>query len=58
MSQRAFSEKQLYEYSCPLLSYASDSQQSLLHGPLVVREISSCGPPIPVQVNILSFAEH
>jgi hypothetical protein len=36
--------------------YISDSQ-SLLRGPLVVREISSSGPPIPIQINILFFEE-
>ncbi len=34
--------------------YGSDSQ-SLLRGPLVVRQISSRGPP---KISILCFAEH
>jgi hypothetical protein len=32
--------------------------QSLLRGPLVVYKISSSGPPIRLQSNILSFEEH
>jgi len=35
----------------------SDSQ-SLLRGPLVVREISWSGPRIPIKFNALSFADH
>jgi hypothetical protein len=30
----------------------------MLQGSLVVREISSSGPPIDVQINILSFTWH
>ncbi len=38
-------------------SWTSDSQ-SLLSGPLVVRETSSSGPLIPNQINLLCFSEH
>jgi len=39
------------------MSYDSDFQ-SLLRGPLVVREITWSGPRIPTQINILCFADH
>ena len=37
--------------------YSSDSQ-SLLRGPMVVREIGWGGPRIPIEINILCFADH
>jgi hypothetical protein len=40
-----------------VMFYNSDSQ-SLFRGPLVVREISPSGPRMPMQINILCFAEH
>jgi hypothetical protein len=39
------------------IAYGSDSQ-SLLRGPLVVREIRWSGPRMPIQINILHFADH
>jgi hypothetical protein len=44
-------------YSLFAIVYTSDSQ-SLLRGPLVVHDISSSGLQIPIQINILTFAEH
>ncbi len=40
-----------------LRTYPRESQ-SLLRGPLVVCEICSSDPPIPLQINVLSFVEH
>ncbi len=41
-----------------LTSYEGSDSQSLLHEPQVVREVSSSGPQMPIQIDILCFLEH
>jgi len=46
-----------FQWSFSSTIYTSDSQ-SLLRGPLVVREMTWSGPRIPTQIIILCFADH
>ena len=39
-------------------TYKASDSQSLLHRPLVISKISSSGPQIPIEINILCFKEH
>ncbi len=57
MSSVFFFKKRKNRNNSPLLVYSSDSQ-SLLRGPMVVREICSSGPPIHMLISILCFEEH
>jgi len=45
-------------YLASVLKFYNSDSQSLLRGPLVVREINWSGPRIPIYINILSFADH